>query len=232
MHNLDLILTLTGGLAAALVCGYITHRLKLSPIVGYLLAGIVVGPHTPGFIANQGLAEQFAEIGVILLLFGVGLDFHLEHLLKVRKLVVPGGVIQITWTATLTTLLTLAFGWQIEAGLVFGLSLSVASTVVMVRVLADIPQAGDDLDSIQTDLLEPAFRAQLADAAALPFGNLLVQLDELRGGLARHSSRSLLGGGGFHLMRYPPGAKFMRHRDEEPAPRRRSTRPSCPSPLA
>lgn len=137
MHNLDLILTLTGGLAAALVCGYITHRLKLSPIVGYLLAGIVVGPHTPGFIANQGLAEQFAEIGVILLLFGVGLDFHLEHLLKVRKLVVPGGVIQITWTATLTTLLTLAFGWEVEAGLVFGLSLSVASTVVMVRVLAD-----------------------------------------------------------------------------------------------
>jgi K+:H+ antiporter len=137
MHNLDLILTLTGGLAAALVCGYLTHRLKLSPIVGYLLAGIVVGPHTPGFIANQGLAEQFAEIGVILLLFGVGLDFHLEHLLKVRKLVMRGGVLQIIWTATLTTLLTLAFGWELEAGLVFGLSLSVASTVVMVRVLAD-----------------------------------------------------------------------------------------------
>jgi CPA2 family monovalent cation:H+ antiporter-2 len=137
MHNLDLILTLTGGLAAALVCGYLTHRLKLSPIVGYLLAGIVVGPHTPGFIANQGLAEQFAEIGVILLLFGVGLDFHLEHLLKVRKLVARGGLIQITWTATLTTLLTLALGWELEAGFVFGLSLSVASTVVMVRVLAD-----------------------------------------------------------------------------------------------
>jgi CPA2 family monovalent cation:H+ antiporter-2 len=137
MHNLDLILTLTGGLAAALVCGYLTHRLKLSPIVGYLLAGIVVGPHTPGFNANQGLAEQFAEIGVILLLFGVGLDFHLEHLLKVRKLVVRGGLIQITWTATLTTLLTLALGWELEAGFVFGLSLSVASTVVMVRVLAD-----------------------------------------------------------------------------------------------
>ena len=137
MHNLDLILTLTGGLAAALVCGYLTQRLKLSPIVGYLLAGIVVGPHTPGFIANQSLAEQFAEIGVILLLFGVGLDFHLEHLLKVRKLVVPGGLMQITWTATLTTLLTLALGWEFEAGIVFGLSLSVASTVVMVRVLSD-----------------------------------------------------------------------------------------------
>ena len=137
MHKLDLILTLTGGLAAALVCGYLTQRLKLSPIVGYLLAGIVVGPHTPGFVANQELAEQFAEIGVILLLFGVGLDFHLEHLLKVRKLVVPGGVMQITWTATLTTLLTQALGWELHAGVVFGLSLSVASPVVMVRVLAD-----------------------------------------------------------------------------------------------
>lgn len=137
MHKLDLILTLTGGLAAALACGYLTHRLRLSPIVGYLLAGIVVGPHTPGFIANQALAEQFAEIGVILLLFGVGLDFHLEHLLKVRKLVVPGGVMQITWTATLTTLLTLAMGWELSSGIVFGLSLSVASTVVMVRVLSD-----------------------------------------------------------------------------------------------
>jgi len=120
---------------------------------------------------------------------------------------------------------------HVEQGWLAGDEL-VESRETMVRVLADIPQAGDDLDSIQTDLLEPAFRAQLADAAALPFGNLLVQLDELRGGLARHSSRSLLGGGGFHLMRYPPGAKFMRHRDEEPAPRRRSTRPSCPSPLA
>lgn len=137
MHKLDLILTLTGGLAAALACGYLTHRIRLSPIVGYLLAGIVVGPHTPGFDANQELAEQFAEIGVILLLFGVGLDFHLEHLLKVRKLVVPGGVMQITWTATLTTLLTLAMGWELSAGIVFGLSLSVASTVVMVRVLSD-----------------------------------------------------------------------------------------------
>ncbi|EOD39428.1 hypothetical protein EMIHUDRAFT_351388 [Emiliania huxleyi CCMP1516] len=113
---------------------------------------------------------------------------------------------------------------HVEQGWLSGDEL-VESRETMVRVLADIPQAGDDLDSIQTDLLEPAFRAQLADAAALPFGNLLVQLDELRGGLARHSSRSLLGGGGFHLMRYPPGAKFMRHRDEEPAmsePRRNS----------
>src|SRR6266496_6665254 len=77
MHHLDLILTLTGGLATALMLGYLTHRLGLSPIVGYLVGGIVVGPHTPGFVANQALAEQLAEVGVILLMFGVGLQFHL-----------------------------------------------------------------------------------------------------------------------------------------------------------
>ena len=78
MHHLDLILTLTGGLATALVLGYLTHRLGLSPIVGYLVGGIVIGPHTPGFVANQALAEQLAEVGVILLMFGVGLQFHLR----------------------------------------------------------------------------------------------------------------------------------------------------------
>ena len=94
MHNIDLILTLTGGLAAALVCGYVTHRLGLSPIVGYLLAGIVVGPNTPGFVANRHLAEQLAEVGVILLMFGVGLQFHLEELLAVRRVAVPGALVQ------------------------------------------------------------------------------------------------------------------------------------------
>src|SRR5215475_11514101 len=92
MHNLDLILTLTGGLAAALFLGYGTHRLGLSPIVGYLLAGIVVGPNTPGFVANRELADQLAEIGVILLMFGVGLQFHFKELLAVRRVAVPGAV--------------------------------------------------------------------------------------------------------------------------------------------
>src|SRR5262245_24269948 len=95
MHeNLDLILTLTGGLAAALALGYVTQRLGLSPIVGYLLAGIAVGPNTPGFVADRHLAEQLAEIGVILLMFGVGLHFHIEELLAVRKIAVPGAVVQ------------------------------------------------------------------------------------------------------------------------------------------
>ena len=92
MHNLDLILTLTGGLAAALALGYLTQRLGLSPIVGYLLAGIVVGPNTPGFVADRHLAEQLAEVGVILLMFGVGLHFHLEELLAVRRVALPGAV--------------------------------------------------------------------------------------------------------------------------------------------
>src|SRR5882724_3625496 len=92
MHQVDLILTLTGGLAAALVLGYMTNRLGLSPIVGYLLAGIAVGPHTPGFVADQALAEQFAEIGVILLMFGVGLHFHPADLLAVGRVAVPGAI--------------------------------------------------------------------------------------------------------------------------------------------
>ena len=92
MHDIDLILTLTGGLAAALVCGYVTFRLGLSPIVGYLLAGFVVGPNTPGFVANKHLADQLAEVGVILLMFGVGLQFHLKELLAVRRVAVPGAL--------------------------------------------------------------------------------------------------------------------------------------------
>src|SRR3954469_3626605 len=92
MHDLDLILTLTGGLAAALVLGYLTHRLGLSPLVGYLLGGVVVGPNTPGFVADQKLAGELAEVGVILLMFGVGLHFHLKELLAVRRLAVPGAI--------------------------------------------------------------------------------------------------------------------------------------------
>ena len=94
MHAYDLILTLTGGLAAALILGFVTQRLGLSPIVGYLLAGTLVGPHTPGFVADSALAEQLAEIGVILLMFGVGLQFHIEELLAVRRVAIPGAVAQ------------------------------------------------------------------------------------------------------------------------------------------
>ena len=137
MHDLDLILTLTAGLTAALVLGYITHRLSLSPIVGYLLAGIAVGPATPGFIANKHLADQMAEIGVILLMFGVGLHFHVKDLLAVRKVAIPGALGQAFVATILGCVVGLCFGWPWHVGIVFGLAISVASTVVMLRVLAD-----------------------------------------------------------------------------------------------
>jgi CPA2 family monovalent cation:H+ antiporter-2 len=136
-HEIDLILTLAGGLTAALILGFFTQRLKLSPIVGYLLAGVVVGPFTPGFVADAGLASQCAEIGVILLMFGVGLHFHLSDLLAVRKVAIPGAIVQIAVATGLGALATRAFGWDWTAGLVFGMAISVASTVVLTRVLAD-----------------------------------------------------------------------------------------------
>jgi CPA2 family monovalent cation:H+ antiporter-2 len=136
-HNLDLIFTLTGGLAAALLFGYITQRLRLSPIVGYLLAGVFVGPFTPGFVAHGGIAEQLAELGVILLMFGVGLQFHLKELLAVKGVAIPGAVAQSAVATLLGALLVKAFGWSIGGGVVFGLAISVASTVVLIRVLSD-----------------------------------------------------------------------------------------------
>src|ERR687883_2029624 len=138
MHaNIDLILTLTGSLAAALALGYVTQRLGLSPIVGYLLAGVVVGPSTPGFVADRHLAEQLAEVGVILLMFGVGLQFHFTELLAVRRIAVPGAVAQSLAATALGAVTGWAFGWGWSAGLVYGMAVSVASTVVLIRVLAD-----------------------------------------------------------------------------------------------
>jgi CPA2 family monovalent cation:H+ antiporter-2 len=138
MHdNFDLILTLTGGLTAALVFGYVTHRLGLSPIVGYLLAGIAVGPNTPGFVANREMADQLAEVGVILLMFGVGLHFHFKELLAVRRIALPGAIIQNLVATALGAVTVRAFGWGWAAAGVYGLAISVASTVVLTRVLVD-----------------------------------------------------------------------------------------------
>ncbi|PTY00758.1 sodium:proton exchanger [Verrucomicrobia bacterium LW23] len=136
-HHLDLISTLTGGLLAALVLGFITQRLGLSPIVGYLLAGIAVGPHSPGFVADEGVAKQFAEIGVILLMFGVGLHFHLKDLLAVKNVAIPGAIVQIAVATALGAVSTHYFNWSWGAGILFGIAISVASTVVLTRVLAD-----------------------------------------------------------------------------------------------
>jgi CPA2 family monovalent cation:H+ antiporter-2 len=137
MHSFDLILTLTGGLAGALVFGYLTQRLGLSPIVGYLLAGVAVGPHTPGFVADTALAEQLAEVGVILLMFGVGLQFHIHELLAVRNVAIPGAIAQSAVATILGASFVQSFGWTPSSAIVFGIALSVASTVVLIRVLAD-----------------------------------------------------------------------------------------------
>ncbi len=140
MQETGLVFTLATGFGAALIFGYITQRLGLSPIVGYLLAGVVVGPNTPGFIADAHLAEQLAEIGVILLMFGVGLQFHLEELLAVRRIAIPGAITQSGIAATLGAVAAHTFGWTWPASIVFGLALSVASTVVLIRVLSDSRQ--------------------------------------------------------------------------------------------
>ena len=137
MHAYDLIITLTAGLAAALFFGYITQRIGLSPIVGYLLAGTLVGPNTPGLTVDVALAEQMAEIGVILLMFGVGLQFHVEELLAVRGVAVPGALLQCAISSVAGAALANSMGWPWGAGIVFGAALAVASTVVVVRVLSD-----------------------------------------------------------------------------------------------
>src|SRR5436190_9705481 len=136
-HTPELILTLTGALTAALALGYFTHRLGLSPIVGYLLAGIAVGEYTPGFRANPHVARELSEVGVILQMFGVGLHFHLEDLIAVRRVAVPGAGVQIIAATALGTAVGAAFGWPWPGPLVFGLCVSVASTVVLTRVLGD-----------------------------------------------------------------------------------------------
>jgi CPA2 family monovalent cation:H+ antiporter-2 len=137
MHGADLILMLVGALTAALAFGYFTQRLGLSPIVGYLLAGVVVGPYTPGFAANVAVAERLAEVGVILIMFGVGLQFHLEELLAVRRIAVPGAPIGMAAATLLGAIAARMLDWSWPAAIVFGLTLSVASTVVLVRVLSD-----------------------------------------------------------------------------------------------
>ncbi|MEX3629692.1 MAG: cation:proton antiporter [Burkholderia sp.] len=134
-HDVSLIALLAAGFGLAMVFGYLASLLKMPPLVGYLLAGIVIGPGTPGFVGDLALAQQLAEIGVMLLMFGVGLHFSLGDLLAVRKIALPGAIVQIAVATVLGGGLALAWGWNIGAALVFGLALSVASTVVLLRAL-------------------------------------------------------------------------------------------------
>ena len=136
-HETALIATIAAGLGLAFLLGLLAHRLRLPPILGYLLAGVAVGPFTPGYVADAGLASQLAEIGVILLMFGVGLHFSIADLLAVRRIAVPGAVAQIAAATGLGALVAHLWGWSWGTGLVFGLALSVASTVVLLRALED-----------------------------------------------------------------------------------------------
>ncbi|WP_218508832.1 YbaL family putative K(+) efflux transporter [Variovorax sp. dw_308] len=134
-HSVSLINTIAAGLGLALVLGFIAVRVRLPALVGYLLAGVIIGPFTPGFVADAGIAAQLAEIGVMLLMFGVGLHFSLDDLLTVRKIAVPGALVQIAVATLLGAGLATWWGWSAGAALVFGLALSVASTVVLLRAL-------------------------------------------------------------------------------------------------
>jgi len=134
-HHTPLIATIVAGLVVAFIMGALAHRLRVSPVAGYLFAGVIIGPFTPGYVADADLATELAEIGVILLMFGVGLHFSLKDLLSVRRIAVPGALAQIAGATALGLGLALFLGWSVVAGLVFGLALSVASTVVLLRAL-------------------------------------------------------------------------------------------------
>lgn len=136
-HDIALLTTIAGGLGLAFVLGLIAARFRLPPILGYLLAGIAAGPFTPGFVADAALASQLAEIGVILLMFGVGLHFSIADLMAVRRIAVPGAMVQVAVATALGAVVSRFWGWPWGTGIVFGLSLSVASTVVLLKALED-----------------------------------------------------------------------------------------------
>jgi CPA2 family monovalent cation:H+ antiporter-2 len=136
-HDITLISTIAVGFALALLFGFLATRLGASPLVGYLVAGVAVGPFTPGFVADHVLAGQLAEIGVMLLMFGVGLHFSVADLLAVRRVVLLGAVGEIVIATSLGLSLALAWGWSVGAGVMLGLSLSVASTVVLLKALEE-----------------------------------------------------------------------------------------------
>ncbi|WP_114943657.1 YbaL family putative K(+) efflux transporter [Microvirga calopogonii] len=178
-HHTPLISTIVVGLVMAFTLGTVAHRFRLSPLIGYLLAGVLAGPFTPGYVADQGLANQLAEIGVILLMFGVGLHFSLKDLLSVKAIAIPGAIVQIASATLLGMGLAWAMGWTPTSGLVFGLALSVASTVVLLRALQERrlveTERGhiavgwlivEDLAMVLTLVLLPAFANATSSASA------------------------------------------------------------------
>ncbi|WP_420472616.1 YbaL family putative K(+) efflux transporter [Noviherbaspirillum sp. ST9] len=188
-HNVSLITTIAAALGLALVFGFIAARMRLPALVGYLLAGIFIGPFTPGFIADVDLAMQLSEIGVMLLMFGVGLHFSLDDLMEVKKIALPGAILQIAVATLLGMGLATTLGWSIGAGLVFGLALSVASTVVLLRALEDRGVLDsvngriavgwlivEDLVMVVVLVLLPALSGPLGGKADAAAGNLWASL--------------------------------------------------------
>lgn len=135
--NPEIIMILTIGLAMATLFGFLASKLKLSPILGYLAAGYLIGPYSPGYVADIKIAEQLAEIGVVLMMFGVGMHFHWEDLYRVKKIAIPGAIGQTLVATVLSVIALLCFGWTIQAASVFGMAVGVASTIVLVRGLSD-----------------------------------------------------------------------------------------------
>jgi CPA2 family monovalent cation:H+ antiporter-2 len=188
-HHTPLISILVGGFVAAFLMGTLAQRFKISPLAGYLVAGIIIGPFTPGFVADARLATELAEIGVILLMFGVGLHFSLKDLLSVRKIAVPGAVAQIAAATLMGMGLAHLLGWSLVAGLVFGLALSVASTVVLLRALESRglveTERGriavgwlivEDLAMVLALVLLPALAGSLNSAATTGAGSIAAAL--------------------------------------------------------
>lgn len=193
-HATPLISTIVGGIVLAFILGAIANKFKLPPLIGYLCAGIVVGPHTPGYTADQALAPELAELGVILLMFGVGLHFSIKDLMAVKKIAIPGAIVQIGIATALGMLVAWGFDWHWGQGLVYGLALSVASTVVLLRALQErdlieSPQGRiavgwlivEDLAMVLTLVLLPAMAGLLgggegADAAKPATMDVLIEI--------------------------------------------------------
>ncbi|HOX52825.1 MAG TPA: cation:proton antiporter, partial [Fibrobacteria bacterium] len=134
-HNIPLITTLAAGFGIALVLGFLAVRVRLPALVGYLVAGILIGPATPGFVADQSIASELSEVGVMLLMFGVGLHFSLADLMAVKRIALPGAIVQMGCATLLGMLASWLWDWNLGTGLIFGLSLSCASTVVLLKAL-------------------------------------------------------------------------------------------------
>src|SRR5688572_28731244 len=180
-HDVTLIATIAVGFVLAFVFGYLVHRIHLPPLVGYLLAGVLIGRFTPGFVADAGVTGQLAEIGVMLLMFGVGLHFSTGDLMAVRRIAVPGAIVQIIIATAIGTGMAMFWGWSLGAGLVLGLSLSVASTVVLLKALEErnavtTPNGRiavgwlvvEDLVMVLMLVLLPAFAEVLGGRSQLP----------------------------------------------------------------